>query len=908
MDGLLTEVATLTQGSAATADVAAGGTVVPVENLTDFASDGGKVDIAGTVYDYTGVDATGVDPDGVGGSLLLAAPLTVDVSEFDPVLLLVGEEPAVDYYWVVDLVDDESGEPSWLPIQTREQRLAWPVRAYDPPLPVTVVGGQVVGSPGVVPQMDGRLIDPATVPPASVTEPPADSPTLTTTGFKDAISVEAHGTVDQTTILDYYIDGVLAESSHSPIMLFRSDALGNQFQADTEYTFHVVARNAIDSAAPSPAVVGQLNPAVDSETILGIVKAGFALLGSLTVGNITITPPSGTFGADDYDPGGIVIPLASGGKIQFPADGSAAVIEAILRTADLVVSGGLTVNGITNFINGTLFLGSGTADPTAEIGIDYFGVQTKVRLNGTNNSVKDGRGLARTADGTKWGIVLSLPGAGADKKFLIIDATTHNILHEVTSDDALINMKGVTCVGNDFYVLGERWNAGAAENQWRVHKYNGSGVEQATTWLTDENGNRVTSTNPKWFDGAIAADPSGTSFWVAKIQSNNRLRVADYGTAPLNGNPGFFFLGPTSFPLDYLTGGFYVGNADFGAKRFAVAALTPDGHNGVYVFSGAVSPLTHEAGQDFDKERPSGLFWDGTRFVGLGFDSSGGYLYDYDTHLADVDVFAQYTWYDNNPSGGNKESAPSPIASRTIPKRMWPWFNVPAPPNSGTGVDPANAVRVYSDTDATTKLLTTITTGMSAFFAAATLAGTGAAPPGATTFTAASSTGALEAATNGFRVDGGSGGSVGTGTFRDSVRAALGDDYAAGAYTTYTPTLTAATTNPNLGNFTRAGRWTRLKGKTIRGSIVLTCTGTGGTGGVGTGAYEIGLPVPARALREVSVKASQSGPNHMYIGRNDTSVSSFNLHLTSTDAVMSAATSEMVVGTVVSIDFEYEAA
>ena len=187
MDGLLIEVVTSTQGSAATAAVAVDETVVPVENLTDFASDGGRVDIAGTVYDYTGLDATDVDADGVGGSLLLDTPLTVAVAEFDPVLLLAGDVPATDYYAVVDLVDDEVGEPVWVPLASREERLAWPVRAYDPPLPVTLSGdlSRIVTAPGVVPQMDGALIDPATIPSPPPLQTFSADPPSDTTGFDE---------------------------------------------------------------------------------------------------------------------------------------------------------------------------------------------------------------------------------------------------------------------------------------------------------------------------------------------------------------------------------------------------------------------------------------------------------------------------------------------------------------------------------------------------------------------------------------------------------------------------------------------------------------------------------------------------------------------------------------------------
>jgi hypothetical protein len=125
------------------------------------------------------------------------------------------------------------------------------------------------------------------------------------------------------------------------------------------------------------------------------------------------------------------------------------------------------------------------------------------------------------------------------------------------------------------------------------------------------------------------------------------------------------------------------------------------------------------------------------------------------------------------------------------------------------------------------------------------------------------------------------------------------------AWTTYTPTFTAATTALTLGSFTRSGRYARLGRNTIAFSIVITATSASG---YGTGAYEFGLPVAARATNEVVVHASQSGPNHMYIGRNDSNTTGFNLHLTSTDAVMNSTSSGMANGTVIRITGTYEAA
>ena len=123
------------------------------------------------------------------------------------------------------------------------------------------------------------------------------------------------------------------------------------------------------------------------------------------------------------------------------------------------------------------------------------------------------------------------------------------------------------------------------------------------------------------------------------------------------------------------------------------------------------------------------------------------------------------------------------------------------------------------------------------------------------------------------------------------------------AWTAYTPTFTAATTNPTLGNFTRVGRWRRI-GKTVHFTIVITCNSTTGQG---SGTYTFGLPVSARAGDEALVYARQTGPIHVYIGSNNT-INEFRLTNTATEANATAANVGFTTGTVLSFNGTYEAA
>lgn len=86
------------------------------------------------------------------------------------------------------------------------------------------------------------------------------------------------------------------------------------------------------------------------------------------------------------------------------------------------------------------------------------------------------------------------------------------------------------------------------------------------------------------------------------------------------------------------------------------------------------------------------------------------------------------------------------------------------------------------------------------------------------------------------------------------------------AWTTYTPTWTAATTNPTLGNGTLVGRWARVDGRTIVAHINLTI---GSTTTLGSGAYSFALPVTsANAGASIIGNAQALQGATRYLGQN----------------------------------------
>lgn len=475
----------------------------------------------------------------------------------------------------------------------------------------------------------------------------------------------------------------------------------------------------------------------------GDILAAVGILGSLAVGNITIAPAKGVPGEVGYDPGGIVIPQNTGGAIILPADGSPAKFVGTVVTKDLTVDGGMALNGLANYINGRFVLGSGTPDPSAPTDLGYTMFNKSLGKLNTTSYVGWSRGLAKTTSG-HYATVVPLSPDSSRKELRIFDPVTKNITGTVHSDDAVLDMLGVTAIGNTIFVVGQRWNATASENQWRIHSYNTSGVLQNTVWLDNEAGNRLTTAT--YYGMAIAADPDGSNLWVARIQPNGKVAFYCYASNLNSGTPNDNWVTDNT-DNNYLSGAFFVGTADFGGSGPASYRYVLGGRFGTSTQQAAyIDTGAKEAANTFGFNYVDGLIWDGAKFVTLDWDSSGPYLSTLSLNKTDITVYAQHDWTN---TAGTKRSMPSSVTSRLIPKRSWPTLTVPAPPKTGSGADVASRVNLYLDTDAVTRLLTTVTTGLAATVVAAAFNGTGIAPkvtPATTDFVIADSTGAIESA------------------------------------------------------------------------------------------------------------------------------------------------------------------
>lgn len=83
------------------------------------------------------------------------------------------------------------------------------------------------------------------------------------------------------------------------------------------------------------------------------------------------------------------------------------------------------------------------------------------------------------------------------------------------------------------------------------------------------------------------------------------------------------------------------------------------------------------------------------------------------------------------------------------------------------------------------------------------------------------------------------------------------------AWTVFTPTWTASTTNPVLGNGTLTGRYMKI-GRTVVSQLILT---TGSTTTYGAGTYSFGVPTAAAAAGVEALGTGRLTAGSTYIGQ-----------------------------------------
>lgn len=675
--GQATEVRVESRGSQLVGDHASGATAVTVQDPAPFDGDGGQVSIDGAIYAYTALAevADAADPGGTNGVLTLTSGLTAAVADTTPVHLWSGAQILNDVILTVDVGVESGPVDVRLPSGKRKDWSALEGR-LDPPVAVNLANdySDVLDAPGYTPSVDLttalNLPDPSVV----ATVAPTSSPTITVTGMATGLMVTTQG-IAPSSVLDYLIDGVVVRSgTRSTAEYLTTTGAGLPLATDTDYSVTVVARNAAGSAAPSAAVVARLDLGVDPEFVRAVIRAGLVFGGAAQFGNITIDPTTG-----------ITIPLSNGGVIQFPADGTDAVITAILRARSLVVENNLRILGNLNAVVGGLQLANGTGAPTIKprAGTTWSDAVTYLQTT-TDPNFGIKRGLY--SDTSTWVATTSLYAT----QLTFIDKTTGGFLNSEVPGMTWA-YGGVTKVGTNWYVLGRDSSRADA---WYVYILNSS-LAKTGEWLVGAYADFAR--NP-----CIASD--GTSIFIAyQPAATSQLRVRTYTTAGVAGS--FYILDNT---WNAHVTGLYVGTADFGASR-VVAAYSA----GVRVYTNTGASGTTQTRQTANTWTPAngeelrGLAWDGTRFHSLG---SSGKVWHYSLVAADTARSITHTWYDDDAAGtGTHETTASPALSYTQKARQWLRVETDPPSFAGFPDDP-NAVRIYI----ANQLQATLATGVTA--------------------------------------------------------------------------------------------------------------------------------------------------------------------------------------------------
>lgn len=513
---------------------------------------------------------------------------------------------------------------------------------------------------------------PVTPPNDTPTGPPLEAPTVQVVGFTDAMTVEVTGHIAPTTVLDYYVNDILVASTTATVLFATKDGNGLPLLPDTDYTWIVVARNDF-GVKPSDPVTARLDPGVSSETVLGYVAAGFILSGAIQVGQMTLEAPSET------SPGGLRIPLLNGGLIHFPADGSDAVITAVLRARSILVEDYFTLYGDNNKVYGGLTLANGVDAPGAKPRVNWTWVHDDAWVHApadTSGDLKFVYGVTNgfIDDGTQWLAAQSF----FDGYIWGIDKTTGTRVARLTLPD-IQPFGGVTKMGSNYYVLAYV-NATA---KYQIRKYSSTWVLLDTfPWeFADTGGKQPQITN------------DGTSLLIARMCApsstsvNDRLVVRKHH-ATTGSLQQAWTIALTDNPRDDLRGAWY-GTADLSSARLVCATK-----DRVYSFNlaGAGGAGTRVTGEEFNPanfEECNGLHWTGTQFASLS--TKTGRVYTYTGLVTATSRSVKSTKY-NTAHGW--ETPASPVATYTQPARWWLFVEADPPGDAGGTNDP-DSVRFY---------------------------------------------------------------------------------------------------------------------------------------------------------------------------------------------------------------------
>lgn len=803
-DGRLLEVEVLGRGTSATADVAAGGTQVPVEDLTEFSDEGGRCEIAGVQYDYTGIieaaDGTDAGTDAEAGSLVLADPLTVDVAEADPVRVVVGDQAATDAWAVIDLgsprqdvVDDgadgaevdpeaidgpDVGDVVRVPLSF-SQRLVYLEGVYEPPVPVQVADdlSAVIDVPGVVPVIDGGMIDPDTLPtpPSGPTAPPGPTPDLTVTAGVDlfilrvansdpewsGVQIEYHATQaeDGVTFAPTAGDPATLIGTTNGVLVARTLADSTPFAIGTDYAFAAIARVGANVVDPSAPQVARLDPSAVEDVVAAQIVAGFILTGRIQIGQSYID-------ADE----GFVIPQPDGTSTVIPFDGvSPATISGFLIANGMTMKDGAYFYGLSQ-ISGRFLLNNGVPDPkqapTVTGSLKSYPLDQLFTSGGFPMTITsdDASLIAVTRNNAGSLLFVRWPKNEAPTP------VNASVFYGPVESGTSFVPTGIARVGETYYVL--RVDPGGGD--LILDRFARADVESAPmqSGIARAGTTNVGITIPAFglleFPGVGQKQPlplttDGTYLYLSWMNSSGEPHLGKLSTAGgllanwTLGNPD-----RASFTENDIVDGICVVASESTSKilvNFRNAKQSsrkvirgyplsqPDGYmywDDEMTFPGPssdTSPASLTAGSDRIYMVGTGTttMWMFATIGGISSAQKGiSAVWGYDTTIN-----FGYTWYDSNAADGNKETKLSPVVTRDTFNYARRWLTINAQPAPHAGVvDPtqpnrADSIRIYyrpAEAGSTPTLQATLPVGTSEYTSAYFDTAATALPPIVSTF------------------------------------------------------------------------------------------------------------------------------------------------------------------------------
>jgi hypothetical protein len=411
---------------------------------------------------------------------------------------------------------------------------------------------------------------------------------------------------------------------------------------------------------PSPSEY--LGPVVPDQLVDGIFAANWVLAGQFST--------SGDAGANrvEMDNAGLRVygqDVDADGQadlqIDLPSNGAPSMFAGTVK-ADTVEAPSLTMTADAEVRAGaTLRLSAGiTAPGTAPTAETYWAVPFNAGLTSVVDAVW-------SASDSKWYIATS----GS----IVTCSATGTGITFLTSIS--LDVKGITKVGDNFYVIGINRDSGA--EVLRRYAAGFSALVETTVLF---------SADPIDRDLAIGTD--GTSLLIAS-------RATGYSSYVLVYHTGLQYLGEYNlpggaFPFPGAPTGVGMGSYDFGASRLWVA-----GGGSVYTYTTSGWTATRSTAGDFPQPGAMPVNWNGTEFLSVG-PLGKFYRHNGATRSAPATYQTAYTLYDA--VGTVHETTRSPLRTLTMRRRTFIRLTG-ALPYTNPGADEPDRLRFYIGTTST---------------------------------------------------------------------------------------------------------------------------------------------------------------------------------------------------------------